>query len=187
MSLELEPKMMVREAMSSPVFAVEEGSDITEVAKLMREQKLGAIVVNNAEGQPVGIVTERDIVLRVVADGKSPQGVNAGEVMSSPLRVVKAETPIVDAMRMMDKLNIRRLGVTYKGQLVGIISHKDIIRIIPTIMEIMRENSKINGAPEGFSPSTVGYCDRCETYSTNLRGLDGEFLCEDCRAEEKEE
>lgn len=187
MSLELEPKMMVREAMSSPVFAVEEGSDITEIAKLMREQKLGAIVVNNAQGQPVGIVTERDIVLRVVADGKSPKGVTADEVMSSPLRVVKAETPIVDAMKMMDKLNIRRLGVTYKGQLVGIISHKDIIRIIPTIMEIMRENSKINGAPEGFSPSTVGYCDRCEAYSTNLRGIDGEFLCEDCRAEEKEE
>jgi signal-transduction protein with cAMP-binding, CBS, and nucleotidyltransferase domain len=187
MSLEMEPKMMVREAMSSPVFAVEEGSDITEVAKLMREQKLGAIVVNNSDAQPVGIVTERDIVLRVVADGKSPQGVTAGEIMSSPLRVVKAETPIVDAMRMMDKLNIRRLGVTYKGQLVGIISHKDIIRIIPTIMEIMRENSKINGASIAYSPSTVGYCDRCETYSTNLRGVDGEFLCEDCRADEKEE
>jgi signal-transduction protein with cAMP-binding, CBS, and nucleotidyltransferase domain len=187
MGLEMEPKMMVREAMSSPVFVVEEGSDITEVAKLMRQQKLGAIVVNNSDKQPVGIVTERDIVMRVVADGKSPQGVTAGEVMSSPLRVVKAETPIVDAMRMMDKLNIRRLGVTYKGQLVGIISHKDIIRIIPTIMEIMRENSKINSATEGYSPSTVGYCDRCETYSTNLRGFDGEFLCEDCRAEEKEE
>jgi signal-transduction protein with cAMP-binding, CBS, and nucleotidyltransferase domain len=187
MSLELEPKMIVREAMSSPVFSVSEESDITEVAKLMREHKLGAIVVNNTEGQPVGIVTERDIVLRVVADGMSPHGVNAGHVMSSPLRVVKAETPIVDAMKMMDKLNIRRLGVTYKGQLVGIISHKDIIRIIPTIMEIVRENSKINGATNGFSPSTVGYCDRCETYSMNLRAVDGEFLCEDCRAEEKEE
>jgi signal-transduction protein with cAMP-binding, CBS, and nucleotidyltransferase domain len=179
--------MIVREAMSSPIFAVEEGSDITEVAKLMRQQKLGAIVVNNSEGQPVGIVTERDIVLRVVAEGKSPHGVPAGDVMSSPLRVVKAETPIIDAMSMMDKLNIRRLGVTYKGQLVGIISHKDIIRIIPTIMEIMRENSKINAETTNTGPSTVGYCDRCETYSTNLRSVDGEFLCEDCRAEEKEE
>ena len=112
MSLELEPKMIVREAMSSPVFSVSEESDITEVAKLMREHKLGAIVVNNTEGQSVGIVTERDIVLRVVADGMSLHGVNAGHVMSSPLRVVKAETPIVDAMNMMDKLNIRFLGVT---------------------------------------------------------------------------
>ncbi len=187
MSLDLEPKMIVREAMSSPVVAVAEDSDITEVADLMRLQKLGAIVVNSPDGQPVGIVTERDIVLRVVAEGRSPKGVKAGEIMSTPLRVVRAETPLVDAMRMMDKLNIRRLGVTYKGQLVGIISHKDIIRIIPTIMEIVRENSKINGPGDGFSPSTVGYCDRCETYSTNLRGVDGEFLCEDCRAEEKEE
>jgi CBS domain-containing protein len=177
--------MMVREAMSSPVIAVEEGSNITEIAKLMREQKLGAIVINNSEGQPVGIVTERDIVLRVVAAGKSAHGVSASEVMSSPLRVVKAETPIVDAMRMMDKLNIRRLGITYKGQLVGIISHKDIIRIIPTIMEIMRENSKINGSSNAFSPSTVGYCDHCEIYSTNLRDVDGEFLCEDCRADDE--
>jgi signal-transduction protein with cAMP-binding, CBS, and nucleotidyltransferase domain len=187
LSLELEPKMMVREAMSSPVFSVNEESDITEVAKLMREQKLGAVVINNVYGQPVGIVTERDIVLRVIADGKSPNFVKAGEVMSSPLRVVKAETAIIDAMMMMDKLNIRRLGVTYKGQLVGIISHKDIIRIIPTIMDIVRENSKINGAANGFSSSTVGYCDRCEIYSTNLRAIDGEFLCEDCKAEEKEE
>ena len=187
MSLDLAPKMLVREAMSSPVVAVPEDSDITEVAKLMREQKLGAIVVNNPDGQPVGIVTERDIVMRVVADGRSPKGVKASEVMSSPLRVVKAETPIVDAMKTMDKLNIRRLGVSYKGQLVGIISHKDIIRIMPTIMEIITENSKINGGSISFSPSTVGYCDRCEMYSTNLRAVDGEFLCEDCRAEEKEE
>jgi CBS domain-containing protein len=187
MSLDLEPKMIVREAMSSPVVTVVEKSDITEVASLMRQQKLGAIVVNSLDGQPVGIVTEKDIVFRVVADGKLPKGVKAGEVMSTPLRVVKAETSIVDAMKMMDKLNIRRLGVTYKGQLVGIISHKDIIRIIPTIMEIMRENSKINGDSNSFSPSTIGYCDRCEMHSTNLRAVDGEFLCEDCRAEEKEE
>lgn len=187
MSLGLEPKMIVREAMSSPVVAVLESSEVTEVACLMREHKFGAIVVNNSEGLPVGIVTERDIVLRVVANGKSPGGVKAKEVMSTPLRVVKAETPLVDAMRMMDKLNIRRLGVTYKGQLVGIISHKDIIRIIPTIIEIMKENSKINGSGESFSPSTIGYCDKCEIYSINLRAVDGEYLCEDCRLEEKEE
>jgi CBS domain-containing protein len=187
MSLGLEPKLMVREAMSSPVIAVHEDSEVTEVARLMREHKLGAIVVNNNEGQPVGIVTERDIVLRVVAEGKSLKSLKAKEVMSSPLRVVKAEISIIDAMRMMDKLNIRRLGVTYKGQLVGVISHKDIIRIIPTIIEIMKENSKINGVGESFSPSTVGYCERCETYSTNLRAVDGEFLCEDCRAEEKQQ
>ena len=187
MSLDLTPRMVVREAMSSPVITVSEDSDISEVARLMKEHNLGAIVVNSKSGEPVGIVTERDIVTRVVAEGNKTKGMKSKDVMSSPLRVVKAETPLTEAMRTMDKLNIRRLGVTYKGQLVGVISQKDIIRIIPTIMEIVRETSKITSAINDFSPSTIGHCDRCESYSRNLRLVDGEFLCEDCRADEKEE
>ncbi len=186
MSLEMAPKLLVREAMSSPVVSVPEDSGIIQIAKLMREQKIGSIIVNNHEGQPVGIVTERDIVLRVVADGKSPNNIKAKDVMSSPLRLVNAETGIVDAMRLMDKMNIRRLGVSYKGSLVGIISDRDILRIMPTILEIVRETSKINSNEATGRSSTVGYCDRCEMYSTDLRPVDGEFLCEDCRAEEKE-
>ena len=187
MSLELAPKMVVREAMSSPVVSVPEDSDIIQVAKLMRQQKIGAIMVNSHDGHPVGIVTERDIVLRVVADGKSPNNIKAKEVMSSPLKLVNAEMKIVDAMRLMDKMNIRRLGVSYKDNLVGIISDRDILRIMPTILEIIRETSKINSNEVTSRSSTVGYCDRCEIYSTNLRAVDGEFLCEDCRAEEKED
>jgi predicted transcriptional regulator len=179
--------MVVREAMSSPVVSVPEDSDIIQVSKLMRQQKIGAIIINSHEGHPVGIVTERDIVLRVVADGKSAKNTTAKEVMSSPLRLVNAETKIVDAMRLMDKMNIRRLGVSYKDNLVGIISDRDILRIMPTILEIIRETSKINSNEVTGRSSTVGYCDRCEIYSTNLRAIDGEFLCEDCRAEEKED
>jgi len=183
-SLEISPKLVVREAMSSPVVTVEENSEVTKVAKIMRDQKIGAVVIINNEDQPVGIVTERDIVIRVVALGKSPENTPVKEVMSSPLRVVKADTPIIDAMKLMDRMNIRRLGITYKGNLVGIISDKDLIRIMPTIVEIIRETSKINSGIDNVGPSTIGYCDRCEAYSTNLRLVDGEFLCEECRAEE---
>jgi transcription initiation factor IIE alpha subunit len=58
---------------------------------------------------------------------------------------------------------------------------------MPTILEIIREAAKINSNEVTSRSSTVGYCDRCEIYSTNLRAVDGEFLCEDCRAEEKED
>ena len=184
MSLNLAPQMLVREAMSSPVISILEDRDVTEAAKLMRDHSLGAIVVNSPDDQPVGIITERDIVIRVAAEGKSPVGIKIHDVMSSPLRVVKAETKIVDAMRVMDKLNIRRLGITYKDQLVGIISHKDIIRIIPTIIEIMQETEKIGSPINGMTASIVGYCDRCEIYSSHLLSIEGEYLCEDCRAEE---
>lgn len=182
MDLATTPKMVVREVMSSPVISVEEGNTVVEVAKLMKEQKVGAIIIMTKEEQAVGIVTERDVVNRVVAENLDPNHTNVKSIMSSPLRTVDPETNIIDALSLMDQLNIRRLGVTYKGRLVGVLSDRNIIRMIPTYMELVKEHSRIE--PEtGFGPSVVGYCERCEVYSTNLRAVDGEFLCEDCRTE----
>jgi len=183
MSLEITSKMLVREAMSSPVISVSENTNITKLAKVMKDQNVGAVMITNKEEQPVGIVTERDIVTRVVAQGRDHGRVVAKSVMSSPLRVVEPEMSLMEAMRLMDKLNIRRLGVMYKNQLIGIISDRNIIRLVPTIVEILKEQQEINNASSVSGPSITGYCDRCESYSNNLRVVDGEFLCEDCRME----
>lgn len=184
LDLDLRVKMYVREAMSSPVMTVSEDSTVVEAAKIMSEQRIGSIIVNSPDGQPVGIVTERDFVVRVIASDRVPGEVKVSEVMSSPLKTVDPEISLEDAMRMMDRLDIRRLGVTYKGRLEGVISYKDIIRVIPALIEIARERSRIEGGSTPVGPALVGYCHRCEMYSTNLRNVDGEFLCEDCRAEE---
>ena len=176
-------KMIVRDAMSSPVISVDENEDIVQVANKMREQRVGAVVVLNQQNLPVGIVTERDIVTRVVADGVSPSTFIAGKVMSSPLKMVDPEMNLIDAMKMMDKENIRRLGVIYKGELVGVVTDRNIIRFIPTIVDIMREHKEIRSNIPVSGSSTVGYCDRCELYSMNLRAIEGEFLCEDCRVD----
>jgi signal-transduction protein with cAMP-binding, CBS, and nucleotidyltransferase domain len=183
MSLGLTSKMLVREAMSSPVISVHEDTDVVEVAKLMRDQKVGAVIIYNLDEKPVGIVTERDIVTRVVAEGNNPRNIKVNKVMTSPLRMVEPEMNLMDALRLMDKHNIRRLGVTYKENLVGVLSDRNIIRLVPTIIEIIQEKNEINSISSG-GPSIAGYCDRCEIYSSNLRLIDGEFLCEDCRAEE---
>ena len=183
MDLELTPRMLVREAMTSPVITVDEEASIVEVARVMEENNIGAVIVTRRDGQPVGIVTERDIVLRVVAKDSDPEEVKAGEVMSTPLRTVGPDTRLLDAMAMMNRLNIRRLGVTYKGRLLGIISDRDILRVIPDIIEIIQEKSRILSGGTLGGPSLVGYCDRCGAYSTNLKAVDGEFLCEDCRAD----
>lgn len=175
--------MVVREAMSSPVVTVGEDQNMVKVAKMMDYHKVGAIIVTRDDDQPVGIVTERDIVVRVVAKGAAPKEVRAKEVMSSPLRTVDPETRLTDAMSLMSKINIRRLGVTYRGDLVGVVSNRDILRLVPAIIEIVQERSRIRSVEMLAGPSLVGYCDRCGIYSTNLRSVSGEFLCEDCRAE----
>ena len=182
MDFEINTKMLVREAMSSPVLTIIEDQNIVEVAKLMRDGKVGALIVTNYDNLPVGIVTERDIVNRVVAKGIKLSSVTVRDVMTSPLKTVEPEISLMDAMSLMDKMNIRRLGVSYKGKLVGIISDRNIIRLVPTIVEIIREHKEINTTPR-LGPSTVGYCERCEIYSMNLRQIDGEFICEDCRIE----
>ena len=181
MSLELSAKMLVREAMSSPVISVNENEDIVQVANKMREQRVGAVIVVNTNGNPVGIVTERDIVTRVVADGIDPNMLIASKVMTSPLKMVEPNLDLMDAMRMMDRENIRRLGVIYKGELVGIITDRSILRLVPTIMDILHEHKEILNNNIIVGTSMVGYCDRCEVYSNNLRDIDGEFLCEECR------
>ena len=98
--------------------------------------------------------------------------------------IASDEASLEDAIAIMNRDNVRRLGVIYKGSLEGVISDKDVIRIMPTIIEIVRERSRIRSGDRTSGPSVVGYCDRCDLYSSNLRSVSGEFLCEDCRAEE---
>jgi signal-transduction protein with cAMP-binding, CBS, and nucleotidyltransferase domain len=185
LDLEITHKMLVREAMSSPVIAIDENSNMVEVAGMMRDHKVGAIIVTGNDDKPVGIVTERDVVVRVVSSGAIPREIQVKEVMTSPLRMVKPETSLIDAMSIMGRLNIRRLGVSYKGRLEGVISDKDILRMVPTMIEIVQERSRIRRGDSLSGPSVVGYCDSCGIYTTNLRSMDGEFLCEDCRVEIK--
>lgn len=184
MDIDLSRKMVVREAMSSPVVTVSEDQSVVDAAKTMSTHRIGAVIVKSTDDQPVGIVTERDLVFRVIAKDMVPRDVKVKDVMSSPLRTVDPEKSLEEAMMMMDRLNIRRLGVTYKGKLEGVITDKDILRLMPALIEIARERSRIQGGDMPLGPSLVGYCDRCGMYSTNLRTVDGELLCEDCRVEE---
>ncbi|MEM3673247.1 MAG: CBS domain-containing protein [Candidatus Bathyarchaeia archaeon] len=188
----LRSRMLVKDVMSSPVVTIEEDAPVNEVAELMDKQGLGCIIVTNKEGKPIGIITERDLVVRVLAKNAMPSSIKAGEVMTSPLITIEPDATIHEAARRMSRLNIRRLGVVYKGQLVGLLSSKDILAVVPELIETIQERALIEGenraqeAPEETSP-LAGYCDRCGGWSDNLKEVDGEFLCEDCKIELEEE
>lgn len=84
-----------------------------------------AIVVK--EGAPIGIVTERDILYKVVAGGKDASRVKVSEIMSSPVQTVEETSKVMDAIGKMSKLGLRRLGVTRKGKLVGLVTQKAMV------------------------------------------------------------
>ncbi len=180
-------RMLVKDVMSSPVFTIDEDATVNEAARIMDEYELGCIVVTSKEGKPIGIITERDLVTRVLAKNAKASKLSAKEVMTSPLITVDPDETLSDASRRMSELDIRRLGVMYKGNLVGIVSSKDILAITPELIEIIQERAKIEGRPvmeEATEyPPMAGYCDRCGLWSDALEEVEGSFLCEECKGE----
>ncbi|HEY4675401.1 MAG TPA: CBS domain-containing protein [Candidatus Bathyarchaeia archaeon] len=188
----LRSKMLVKDVMSSPVVTIEENATANRAADLMDKQGLGCVIVTSKEGKPLGIITERDLVARVLAKNLKPDSITAKEVMTTPLITIEPEATISDAARRMSRLDVRRLGVIYRSQLVGLLSSKDILAVMPELIETIQERALIEGenraeeAEEEPSPLT-GYCDRCGGWSDDLKEAEGQFLCEDCRIELKEE
>ena len=186
----LRTRMIVKDVMSSPVVTLGEDATSNKVAHVMDENELGCVIVTNKAGKPVGILTERDLVIRVLAKNLIPDAIKAKEIMTSPLVTIEPDATVSEAARRMSRLNIRRLGVTYKGNLVGLVSSKDIIGVMPELIEIIQERSRIEGSIEAEETEEAplsGYCDRCGVFSENLKDVNGQNLCEDCRIELEDE
>jgi CBS domain-containing protein len=118
----------VRDFMTTNVITIDVQETVLYAAKLMHQQDVGDLVVMEGK-MPKGIVTERDLVRRVMAQKKSFD-TKAYEVMSDPLITIKEDASIKDAARQMVKYKIRRLPVTNKNVLVGIIATSDFARHI---------------------------------------------------------
>ncbi|MDH5419251.1 MAG: CBS domain-containing protein, partial [Candidatus Bathyarchaeota archaeon] len=181
----------VKDVMSSPVITVDEDATVDKAAQLMAKGHIGCIVVASKEEKPLGIITETDFVTRVLAKNIQPSKLTAKEVMTSPLITVDPDETLSETARRMSQLNIRRLGVMYKGKLVGIISSKDILAITPELIEIIQEKARIERgtAVEESSEAAplAGYCEHCGGWSDDLTEVEGNFLCEECRIELKSE
>ena len=183
----LRPRMLVKDVMTSPAPTVRENTTVDKTAQLMRDGKLGSIVVTKKSGKAVGIITESDLVKRVLAKNLLPSKLTAKEVMSTPLITIEPDEILIETARKMRKLDVRRMGVMYKGELMGIISSKEILAITPELLENMQEKVKIeieNGIDEAAeSNPSAGYCEQCGSWSENLDEIEGTFLCEDCQME----
>jgi signal-transduction protein with cAMP-binding, CBS, and nucleotidyltransferase domain len=184
--LGLRTRMLVKDVMSSPAVTTSENTPIDKTAQTMSNDRLGCIIVTSKDGKALGIITESDLVRRVLAKNIRPNKLTAKEVMSTPLITVEPDEALIEIAKRMTKLKIRRMGVVYKGNLVGIISSRDILAITPEILENIQEKARIEREPEieEESPEVnplAGYCERCGSWSENLDQIDGTYLCEDCQ------
>lgn len=178
-------EILVREVMSSRPRTGRPDMTVKEAAALMLQEGVGSLIIME-DGQPVGILTERDLLYKVVAVGRSPTRTKVEKVMSSPVITIGPEANVSEAAKRMSQLHLRRLPVVEGGKLVGMLTEKDILKLSPSLIELTREWANIGVRPVGQSNGLghlAGYCEICESYSIDLRLENGSLLCPECREE----
>jgi CBS domain-containing protein len=118
----------VQEVMTSNPSTVESSTSIVEAAEIMRREDVGSVPVVE-DGRLVGILTDRDIVIRAVAEARDPRSVTCGDIASRHIATIDPHQAIEDAERLMATHQVRRLPVCEEdGRLVGIVAQADVVR-----------------------------------------------------------
>jgi signal-transduction protein with cAMP-binding, CBS, and nucleotidyltransferase domain len=112
----------------SPVDTIERGLTVALAARMMKERARGSLIVVD-DRKPIGIITERDLVRRIIAEDKSI-ATTVGDIMSEPLISVGPEATVSSAANVMYKNGIRRLPVIEEGRLLGIVTSTDLARAL---------------------------------------------------------
>jgi CBS domain-containing protein len=174
----------VMEIMSKDPPTLEPIASVEDAAVKMVEMAVGCIIVCD-EGHPIGIVTEQDIVRKVVSERRVPSDVKLRDIMSSPIIWIPRHMGIMDAAKEMAKMKLRRLVVMHAEEVVGVVTVQNILYIAPHLIEITKELESLEYKPVGILTTSAGqisgYCENCKAYSDILDSIDGELLCPDCK------
>jgi len=180
----MEVRMPVKEIMTRDVVTVDIKNDVQHLAKKMLDCDVGSVIITD-KGQPVGIVTERDIVRKIVYKNLKPEAISIKELMTTPLITISASDDVTDTMHKMVKMEIRRLPVVENAKLVGIVTDIDLLAIsaemgsiFSDLIKMHREKVFSMEAPQKISR---GICEECGDNVDNLFLVDGRLLCESCR------
>jgi len=181
MVIVMEFDISVSEVMSTPVETVKLNATAYDAANILKNKKIGCLVVVNDAMEPVGLITEKDLVHKVVARNLKSKEVLIKDIVSPKLISISPKATIIEAAKLMAKKNIKRLPVIENGKLLGIITVSDITSVSPKIFEIMMEVSKIRNKED--YPKEHGYiygvCEVCGNQG-RLKCINGKYVCENC-------
>jgi CBS domain-containing protein len=119
--------LQVKDVMVKDIITVEAEETAKKAAELMDKHNIGCLIVINF-GNPIGIVTERDMLKKVVLERRDPGRVKVGNIMSAPLITSHPQADIRDAVRLMNERRIKKLPVIEDGKLIGLVSLTDVMR-----------------------------------------------------------
>ncbi|MDH5791949.1 MAG: CBS domain-containing protein [Candidatus Bathyarchaeota archaeon] len=130
--------ILVRDIMMRNVKTVRTDDSAWDAVVKMNKFRIGSVIVTN-NGRPVGIITERNILERIVEPRLDPSSVKAKDIMSAPLITVDLNAAVEEAAQIMARKGIKKLPVVDGGRIVGVVSTSDIVRTSPTQLGILEE------------------------------------------------
>ncbi len=129
-------EVTVRQIMRT-IVSIDSKAKAKDAAKMMREKRIGSLVANR-DGLPFGMVTERDLVEKIVAQGGDASKVSVADIMTAPLATIDGSASLGDAARKMLEKQIKRLVVTDHEKIIGIISQTDLIQSLTDFQKLAK-------------------------------------------------
>jgi CBS-domain-containing membrane protein len=144
-----EVTLKVEDVMTMDVITIDENASVKEAADVMNQHEIGCLIAVR-KGKVIGIITERDLLKRVIVEAKNAKKTKVREVMSSPLEVVAPSTSLEEALQLMFQKKIKTLPVVYKKRLLGLVSLTDIARCQPAIIKILKSFAAAQDTPKSM-------------------------------------
>jgi len=119
--------ILVEDVMTKNVMTIESSATAKEAAELMAKYDIGCLIVMN-DDKPTGIITERDMLKRVLLHFRDPRMTRVGDIMSTPLIASNPETELSEAMRLMNERRIKKIPIVEDGCLIGLLTLTDVVR-----------------------------------------------------------
>ncbi len=141
--------LRVEDVMITEVITIDENASVKDAANIMNKYEIGSLIAVR-KGKAIGIITERDLLKRVIVDAKNAKKTKVSEAMSSPLEVIAAGTDLEEAIRLMFQKKIKKLPVVDKTRLIGLVSLTDIARCQPALMKILKTFAAAQDTPKSM-------------------------------------
>jgi CBS domain-containing protein len=146
---ESDVSLRVEDVMVREVITIDENSTVKEAADVMNKFEIGCLIAVK-KGKAMGIITERDLLKRVVAEAKDANKTKVKDVMSSPLVVVEPHMEVEEAVKLMFQMKIKKLPVVEGKRLIGLITLTDIARFQPQMIKILKQLAMRQAAPKSM-------------------------------------
>ncbi|HEC77273.1 MAG TPA: CBS domain-containing protein [Thermoplasmatales archaeon] len=175
-------EIRIRDIMNKSPVIINKKASVLDAVKEMVSEKVGSIIVVE-DGKPIGILTESDIMKKIVAVEKNPAKICVDKVMSFPTVTISPDEKIERAVEIMGKKKIRRLPVVENGKLTGMVTERDIMQFSPLLLDIIEEWAEITRKRleyKGREKYISGKCEECGMLSRRLSYVNGRLLCESC-------